>query len=65
MTTLANGLRYRFDDTWPIDGVPTLLAGCTGAMPQVSPIDLGCGIASACISGGEDIAILVENTETG
>jgi acetyl-CoA C-acetyltransferase len=43
------GLRYRFDDTWLLDGVRTPFVDYTGAFAEVSPIDLGIKAARAVI----------------
>jgi acetyl-CoA C-acetyltransferase len=44
-----NGLRYRFDDAWLIDGVRTPFVDYTGAFSEISPIDLGIKAARAVI----------------
>jgi acetyl-CoA C-acetyltransferase len=45
-----NGLSYRFEDAWLIDGVRTPFVDYTGAFAEISPIDLGIKAARAVIA---------------
>jgi acetyl-CoA C-acetyltransferase len=49
MTKAERGLRYSFDDAWLIEGVRTPFVDYTGALSDVSPIDLGIKAARAVI----------------
>ncbi|WP_157016368.1 thiolase family protein [Mesorhizobium xinjiangense] len=49
MTIDERGLRYTFDDAWLVDGMRTPFVDYTGALAQVSPIDLGIKAARAAI----------------
>ena len=47
--TAEKGLRYRFEDSWLIDGVRTPFVDYTGAFADISPIDLGIKAARAVL----------------
>lgn len=49
MSDTETGLRYRFSDTWLIDGVRTPFVDYTGAFADISPIDLGIKAARAVL----------------
>ncbi len=49
MTKEERGLRYTFEDAWLVDGMRTPFVDYTGALSQVSPIDLGIKAARAAI----------------
>ncbi len=49
MTDAEKGLRYRFADTWLVDGVRTPFVDYTGAFADISPIDLGIKAARAVL----------------
>jgi acetyl-CoA C-acetyltransferase len=49
MNSVVKGLRYVFDDAWLVDGVRTPFVDYTGALADVSPIDLGIKAARAVI----------------
>ncbi|MEQ8296387.1 MAG: thiolase family protein [Nitratireductor sp.] len=49
MTDTPQGLRFSFDDAWLLDGTRTPFVDYTGALSDISPIDLGIKVARAVL----------------